>query len=130
MTAVDRIKRRGANNLRFLCLLAAPEGIKRFQEAHPDVPIYTAAIDEKLNEKGLYRAWFGATQATVCTAPARNKTWGAVAPLFCLQGQPQLNQVFRNCSAFKVHGFHADMLGSHHIWIAVINKQAAGRIKL
>jgi uracil phosphoribosyltransferase len=52
VTAVDRIKRRGANNLRFLCLLAAPEGIKRFQEAHPDVPIYTAAIDEKLNEKG------------------------------------------------------------------------------
>lgn len=52
VTAVDRIKRRGADNLRFLCLLAAPEGIKRFQEAHPDVPIYTAAIDEKLNEKG------------------------------------------------------------------------------
>lgn len=52
VTAVDRIKRRGANNLRFLCLLAAPEGIKRFQEAHPDVPIYTAAIDEKLNKKG------------------------------------------------------------------------------
>jgi len=52
ITAVDRIKRRGADNLRFLCLLAAPEGIVRFQEAHPDVPIYTAAIDEKLNEKG------------------------------------------------------------------------------
>ncbi|WP_299347603.1 uracil phosphoribosyltransferase [uncultured Maritalea sp.] len=52
ITAVDRIKRRGADNLRFLCLLAAPEGIIRFQEAHPDVPIYTAAIDEKLNEKG------------------------------------------------------------------------------
>jgi len=52
VTAVDRIKRRGADNLRFLCLLAAPEGIKRFQEAHPDVPIYTAAIDERLNEKG------------------------------------------------------------------------------
>jgi len=52
VTAVDRIKRRGANNLRFLCLLAAPEGIKNFQAAHPDVPIYTAAIDEKLNEKG------------------------------------------------------------------------------
>ncbi|MFT6656863.1 uracil phosphoribosyltransferase [Maritalea sp.] len=52
ITAVDRIKRRGADNLRFLCLLAAPEGIVRFQEAHPDVPIFTAAIDERLNEKG------------------------------------------------------------------------------
>ncbi len=52
ITAVDRIKRRGADNLRFLCLLAAPEGIKAFQKAHPDVPIFTAAIDEQLNEKG------------------------------------------------------------------------------
>ncbi len=52
VAAVDRFKRRGANNIRFLCLLAVPEGIKHFQEAHPDVPIVTAAIDSHLNEKG------------------------------------------------------------------------------
>jgi uracil phosphoribosyltransferase len=52
IAAVDRLKRRGATNLRFLCLLAAPEGIKRFTTAHPDVPVITAAIDSHLNEKG------------------------------------------------------------------------------
>ena len=50
--AVEKLKGRGASNLRFLCLLAAPEGIKRFNEAHPDVSIFTAAIDSHLNEKG------------------------------------------------------------------------------
>ena len=52
IAAIDRLKRRGANNLRFLCLLAAPEGIEKFGAAHPDVPIFTAAIDSHLNEKG------------------------------------------------------------------------------
>jgi uracil phosphoribosyltransferase len=52
IAAVDRLKRRGANNLRFLCLLAAPEGIERFTKAHPDVPVFTAAIDSHLNDKG------------------------------------------------------------------------------
>jgi uracil phosphoribosyltransferase len=52
IAAVDRLKRRGASNLRFLCLLAAPEGIERFVKAHPDVPVFTAAIDSHLNDKG------------------------------------------------------------------------------
>ena len=52
IAAVDRLKGRGANNLRFVCLLAAPEGIKAFTQAHPDVPVFTAAIDDHLNEKG------------------------------------------------------------------------------
>lgn len=52
IAAVDKLKGRGATNLRYLCLLAAPEGIERFTKAHPDVPVYTASIDEKLNEKG------------------------------------------------------------------------------
>lgn len=52
IAAVDKLKERGASNLRFLCLLAAPEGLERFRAAHPDVPVFTAAIDEKLNEKG------------------------------------------------------------------------------
>jgi uracil phosphoribosyltransferase len=50
--AIDRLKARGATNIRFLCLLAAPEGIARFTAAHPDVPVYTASIDRQLNEKG------------------------------------------------------------------------------
>jgi uracil phosphoribosyltransferase len=52
IAAIDKLKERGANNLRFLCLLAAPEGIEKFSAAHPDVPIFTAAIDSHLNEKG------------------------------------------------------------------------------
>ena len=52
IAAVDRLKRRGANKIRFLCLLAAPEGIEKFVKVHPDVPIFTAAIDSHLNEKG------------------------------------------------------------------------------
>jgi uracil phosphoribosyltransferase len=52
IAAIDKLKERGATNMRFLCLLAAPEGIERFIAAHPDVPIFTAAIDERLNEKG------------------------------------------------------------------------------
>lgn len=52
IAAVDKLKERGAKNIRFLCLLAAPEGITNFTEAHPDVPVFTAAIDSHLNEKG------------------------------------------------------------------------------
>ena len=50
--AIDLLKKAGATNIRFLCLLAAPEGVARMAEAHPDVPIVTAALDDKLNEKG------------------------------------------------------------------------------
>ncbi|MEX5730009.1 uracil phosphoribosyltransferase [Rhodovulum iodosum] len=50
--AVDLLKQAGANNIRFLCLLAAPEGVARMEEAHPDVPIITAAVDECLNDHG------------------------------------------------------------------------------
>ncbi|HHC29062.1 MAG TPA: uracil phosphoribosyltransferase, partial [Rhodobacterales bacterium] len=50
--AIDLLKGKGAKNIRFLCLLAAPEGVARMQEAHPDVPIITAALDERLNELG------------------------------------------------------------------------------
>ena len=52
VAAVDKLKERGATNLRFLCLLAAPEGIERFRAAHPDVPVFTAAIDQYLNDHG------------------------------------------------------------------------------
>ena len=48
--AVTRIKENGAANIRFVCLLAAPEGVEYFTKIHPDVKIYTAALDEKLND--------------------------------------------------------------------------------
>jgi uracil phosphoribosyltransferase len=52
VAAIDLLKNAGATNIRFLCLLAAPEGVARMREAHPDVPIVTAALDEKLNDIG------------------------------------------------------------------------------
>lgn len=52
VAAIDLLKEAGAKNIRFLCLLAAPEGIERMKQAHPDVPIVTAAIDSHLNEQG------------------------------------------------------------------------------
>ncbi|TCZ58531.1 uracil phosphoribosyltransferase [Roseicella aquatilis] len=52
VAAVDRLKERGCKELRLVCLLAAPEGIERFHGAHPEVPIWTAAVDSHLNEHG------------------------------------------------------------------------------
>ena len=52
VAAIDLLKNAGAKNIRFLCLLAAPEGVARMKEAHPDVPIVTAALDSHLNENG------------------------------------------------------------------------------
>ncbi|MFZ5968878.1 MAG: uracil phosphoribosyltransferase [Bacillota bacterium] len=48
--AIQFIKDKGANSIRFMCLIASPEGIKAVQDAHPDVEIYVAAVDEKLND--------------------------------------------------------------------------------
>ena len=48
--AVSMVKARGAKNVLLMCLVAAPEGVKKFQDAHPDVDIYCAALDEKLND--------------------------------------------------------------------------------
>ena len=50
--AIEQLKKEGVTKIKFLCLIAAPEGVKRMQEEHPDVKIYTAALDEKLNENG------------------------------------------------------------------------------
>lgn len=52
VAALDRLKKGGATNLRFVCLLAAPEGLAALHGRHPDVPVFTAAVDERLNEKG------------------------------------------------------------------------------
>ena len=48
--AVSQIKERKPHSIKFVCMIAAPEGLKAFTEAHPDVPVFTAAVDEKLNE--------------------------------------------------------------------------------
>ncbi len=52
VAAVERLKESGATNIKLVCLLAAPEGIERLRTAHPEVPIFTAAIDERLNDHG------------------------------------------------------------------------------
>jgi len=52
VAAIDKLKAAGAKNIRFLCLLASPEGIARMKQAHPDVPIITAAVDSHLNDHG------------------------------------------------------------------------------
>ncbi len=53
VAAVDRLKERGATDIRLVCLIAAPEGIERMRGIHPDVPIWLAAIDEKLDGNGF-----------------------------------------------------------------------------
>jgi uracil phosphoribosyltransferase len=52
VAAMDRLKEHGAKELRFVCLLAAPEGIEQFHKHHPEVHVWTAAIDERLNDHG------------------------------------------------------------------------------
>jgi uracil phosphoribosyltransferase len=52
VAAVDRVKTAHPRSIKFVCLLAAPEGLSNFHEAHPDVPVYTAAIDDHLDEHG------------------------------------------------------------------------------
>ncbi len=52
VAAVQRLKDMGAHAIKFVCVLASPEGLANFEEQHPDVPIFTAAIDERLNEHG------------------------------------------------------------------------------
>lgn len=52
IAAINRLKARGIQKLHFLCLIAAPEGVAKLREAHPDVDIYIGALDERLNENG------------------------------------------------------------------------------
>jgi uracil phosphoribosyltransferase len=52
VAAVDRVKETGPRSIKFVCLLTCPEGLREFHTHHPDVPVYTAAIDDHLNEKG------------------------------------------------------------------------------
>ena len=57
--AISSLKKRGAKSIRFMCLIAAPEGVEKMQEAHPDVDIYIAELDEKLNDKAYITPGLG-----------------------------------------------------------------------
>ncbi|AHI53458.1 uracil phosphoribosyltransferase [Spiroplasma sabaudiense Ar-1343] len=57
--AIEIAKKWGAKNIKFVCLVAVPEGVKKLQESHPDVEIYTAALDEKLNDIGFIEPGLG-----------------------------------------------------------------------
>lgn len=59
IAAISHLKKLGATNMKFLCLLAAPEGVAALHEAHPDVPISTAALDEGLDDHGYIRPGLG-----------------------------------------------------------------------
>lgn len=50
--AIGKVKENGCKNIKFMCIIAAPEGIKALTDAHPDIQVYAASVDEKLNEKG------------------------------------------------------------------------------
>ena len=53
LAAIDRVKERGGTDIRFVCLIAAPMGLERLRGIHPDVPIWTAGVDETLDEQGF-----------------------------------------------------------------------------
>ncbi|MBV7434331.1 uracil phosphoribosyltransferase [Cardiobacteriaceae bacterium TAE3-ERU3] len=57
--SIHKVKELGAKDIRFICILAAPEGIAALREAHPDVPIYTASVDRELDEKAYIRPGLG-----------------------------------------------------------------------
>jgi uracil phosphoribosyltransferase len=59
VAAVERLKEARPRSIRFVCLVSAPEGIRTFQQAHPDVPVYTAAIDRQLNDHGYIMPGLG-----------------------------------------------------------------------
>lgn len=61
IAAVDRLKEHGARDIRFVCLLAAPEGLAAFRQHHPDVRVWAAAVDEKLNDHGYILPGLGDT---------------------------------------------------------------------
>jgi uracil phosphoribosyltransferase len=57
--ALNQLKSQGASRLKFVCLIAAPEGVTSLEEHHPEVPIYTAAVDRCLDERGYIRPGLG-----------------------------------------------------------------------
>ena len=97
VAAIDRLKDRGAKDIRFVCLLAAPEGIQRLTTAHPDVRVWTAAIDSSSMTTAISCRVL-ATPATGCTEPARAKS--------DLIASDRMLQVFVSTHFFKRTGIH------------------------
>ena len=71
VASIDVFKKRGATKIKFLCLIAAPEGVARVHGKHPDVPIYVVSVDERLNELGYIVPGLG---------DAGDRAFGTVAP--------------------------------------------------
>jgi uracil phosphoribosyltransferase len=59
VAAIDRLKRTGPRSIRFVCVITCPEGVKTLHDAHPDVPIYTCAVDRGLDDHGYIRPGLG-----------------------------------------------------------------------
>ena len=59
IAAVHRLKEAGARSIKLVCLVAAPEGLEAFDREHPDVPVYTAAVDDRLDDHGYIRPGLG-----------------------------------------------------------------------
>lgn len=59
IAAISALKKRGVNKIKFMCIIAAPEGVKAITEAHPDIDIYIGSLDEKLNEHGYIMPGLG-----------------------------------------------------------------------
>jgi uracil phosphoribosyltransferase len=59
IAAVSKVKQSGATDIKYACLLAAPEGVRKFHDAHPDVPVFTAALDRELNDHGYIMPGLG-----------------------------------------------------------------------
>ena len=66
IAAIDMMKAKGAKNIKFMCLVAAPEGVAEVNKHHPDVPIYTAALDRQLNEKKYILPGLGDAGDRIC----------------------------------------------------------------
>src|SRR5207245_2007111 len=78
VAAVGALKKAGAQRIRFLCLVAAPEGMRKMLAAHAEVPVYAAALDRQLNERGYILPGLGhraLDPAQVCRSGLGNRLW-------------------------------------------------------
>ena len=73
IAAIDMMKAKGAKNIKFMCLVAAPEGVAEVNKHHPDVPIYTAALDRQLNEKKYILPGLGDAGCLLYTSDAADE---------------------------------------------------------
>ena len=86
VAAVDFIKEHGGKNIKFMCIIAAPEGIKHFQECHPDVPIYCGHLDRCLNENAYICPGLGDAGDRIFGINLKNLSLGKLMNAFCEKG--------------------------------------------